>query len=165
MKHYFARPPRDRAPPLAIPPFHAAPVRLRADGWTPLRQAEFIGHLAQTRSVAQAARRVSMARESAYRLRARAGSEGFVAAWDAALASTGTPRGRERLAAALEAAHAALRPSWKVTLAQLEWRIETGIWQVVLHAGRYAGVRQKPDNSALFAVLARTRHAEEGATG
>ncbi|QWC55965.1 hypothetical protein F7D01_01615 [Erythrobacter sp. 3-20A1M] len=165
MKRYFTLPPRDRSPAIAIPPFHAVPVRLRADGWTPLRQAEFIGHLAETRSVAQAARCVSMARESAYRLRTRAGSEGFVAAWDAALARTGTRRGQEQLLAALDAARAALRPSPKVTLRQLEWRVDTGVWKVILHAGRYAGVRRKPDNSALFALLARTRHADEWATG
>ncbi len=163
MKHFLPHTPRPRAPVVGIPPFHAVPVRLRADGWTPLRQAEFIGHLAQTRSVAKAARCVSMARESAYRLRRRAGAEGFVAAWDAALARTGTQRGRERLLAAREAARAALRPSWKVTLAQLEWRVDTGVWQVILHAGRYAGVRSKPDNSALLALLARTRHVDEWA--
>lgn len=135
-------------------------MRVRADGWTPLRQAEFIGNLAETRSVAKAARMVGMARETAYRLRGRAGGEGFDAAWDAALACTATQAGRMRLLAALEAARDALKPSRKVTVEQLEWRVETGFWQVILHGGRYAGVRQKPDDSALLALLGRMREPE-----
>lgn len=86
-----------------------------------------------------------MARETAYRLRRRAGAEGFRAAWDVAMG---------RLAAE-ETASLALLPSRKVTLGQLEWRVETGIWRVILHGGRYCGVRQKPDNSALLALLNR----------
>jgi hypothetical protein len=135
-------------------------VRIRADGWTPLRQAEFIGHLAATRSVAAAARKVSMARETAYRLRAKSGAEGFAAAWEVALARPGSEAGRVRLLAALMAARGALKPSRKVTVEQLTWRVETGLWQVFLHQGRYAGVRRNPDNSALLALLARTRRAQ-----
>lgn len=33
----------------AIPLFHAVPMRARADAWTPLRQAEFIGRYAGVR--------------------------------------------------------------------------------------------------------------------
>jgi len=65
-----------------------------------VRQAEFIGHLAATRSVAAAARGVSMARETAYRLRARPGAQGFAAAWDVALGSVRSEAGRARLEAA-----------------------------------------------------------------
>ena len=119
MKHYFPADRHLRARSLAVPPFHAVPLRLRADGWTPLRQAEFIGHLAATRSVAEAAREVSMARE-------------------------------------------ALKPSRKVTTEQLSWRVETGIWQVRLRAGRYASVCRKADKSALFALLARTARGAVG---
>ena len=153
MKHYPPKPAQPRTPARYIPPFHAVPLRARADGWTPLRQAEFIGHLAETRSVAGAARAVGMARETAYRLRGRAGGEGFDAAWDAALARTATAAGRARLLAALETARDAIKPSRKVTLRQLEWRVESGIWQVILRGGRYAGVRRKADNSALLALL------------
>ncbi|WP_369025634.1 hypothetical protein [Qipengyuania sp. RANM35] len=160
MKHYRPRVPQSRSPPIAIPPFHAVPVRIRADGWTPLRQAEFIGHLAAKRSVAAAAREVSMARETAYRLRERPGAEGFAAAWDVALARPGSEAGRARLLAALMAAREALKPSRKVTVEQLKWRVETGLWQVFLRGGCYAGVRRNPDNSALLALLARTRRAE-----
>jgi hypothetical protein len=78
MKSY----PANIARPRAIPLFHAVPVRDRHDGWTPRRQAAFIGHLAETRSVSEAARRVEMARESAYQLRRRPGAGSFCAAWD-----------------------------------------------------------------------------------
>ena len=162
MKHYPPPlPPARSKPTLRIPRFHAVPLRQRADGWTPLRQAEFIGHLAETRSVAEAARRVSMARETAYRLRDRAGAEGFAAAWDVALALVGHAAGRARYVAALEAARGALIPHAKVTAAELEWRIETGIWQVLMRGGRYRGVRSRPDNSALLALLARSDRAEQ----
>ena len=155
MKHYFPKPHQPRGPHRQIPSFHAVPVRIRADGWTPLRQAEFIGHLVETRSVAKAARAVSMGRESAYRLRRKPGAEGFCAAWDIALARLGTERGMQRWRAACEAARLALTPHRKVTLPHLEWRVETGIWRVILHAGKYRGVRRKPDNSALLAILSR----------
>ena len=66
-----------------VPPFLPVPLRARADGWTPERQARFIGLLAETGSVAEAARRVSMTRESAWRLRRRRGADSFAQAWDA----------------------------------------------------------------------------------
>lgn len=135
--------------PIRIPPFHAVPIRPRCDGWTPLRQAEFIGHLAETRSVAKAARAVGMARETAYRLRSRVWAESFVAAWDAALgravkADAPPPDGH--------------RP--KVTLSELDWRIESGMWRVRMRGGRYTGVVQKPDDSAILALLHRVDRAE-----
>ncbi len=164
MKLYRPSTPRPRKLALRIPPFHAVPVRLRADGWTPVRQAEFIGHLAATRSVSAAARAVSMGRESAYRLRARAGAAGFAAAWDVCLARGGLQAGGSQagMARAVEAARTALRPARKVTIQQLEWRIETGIWTVLLRGGCYVGARRKPDNSALLALLSRTRYASDG---
>ena len=146
---------------LPIPPFHAVPLRARSDGWTPLRQAEFIGMLAQTRSVARAARFVGMGRESAYRLRRRPASEGFCAAWDAAMATGGLPdravpparAGREQ--GSPRPPHAPHRATRKSTLAELEWRVETGLWQVILHGGRYCGVRKKLDKSALLMLVRR----------
>jgi len=51
-----------------------------------MRQAQFIGYLAETRCVRAAALRVGMSRETAYRLRARPGADSFCGAWDAALA-------------------------------------------------------------------------------
>jgi hypothetical protein len=67
-------------------PFEPVPGRARADGWTAERQRLFVRHLAETRSVTRSAAAVGMSRETAYRLRSRAGAGSFAAAWDAALA-------------------------------------------------------------------------------
>lgn len=141
-----------RPAPSRIPHFHAVPGRARADGWTPRRQAEFIGHLAETRSVARAARAVGMARETAYRLRARAWSEGFNRAWDAAVGKWDSPARNERSQSRTDL----LR---KVTTVQLAWRVETGLWQVRMYRGRFVAALQKPDNSALLRLLARLDRA------
>ena len=69
-----------------VPAFTPVPLRYRRDGWTPGRQADFLGHLVETWNVAAAARHVGKSRESAYRLRDRPGAESFAAAWDAILA-------------------------------------------------------------------------------
>lgn len=155
MKHYAPPSPLSRTPPLKLPPFHPVEVRPRRDGWTPQRQAEFIGHLAQTRSVAAAAKAVSMARESAYRLRERPGARGFAAVWDMALARRGTAAEWVRYLEARERALAALLPSRNVTLGELDWRVRSGKWQVILRAGRFAGVRQVADNDALLVLVRR----------
>ena len=73
------------------PVFAPVPVRARRDGWTPERQRAFILALRETRSVATAAAKVGMARETAYRLRERPGAAEFAAAWDAALAPLAKP--------------------------------------------------------------------------
>src|SRR5690606_103603 len=75
-----------------LPTFTAVPVKRRADGWTPLRQCELIGVLAETGWVAEAARFVGMARETAYRLRGKPGAEEFARAWDMALQIAGVRR-------------------------------------------------------------------------
>lgn len=153
MKHYPPLLPRERTPaPPRIPLFYAVPGRTRADGWTPRRQAQFIGHLAETRSVTEAARRVSMARETVYRLRGREGAEGFNAAWDAALGIAPAQGDGER-------SQADVTPSRKVTNRELMWRVETGLWQVRMHRGRFVGVWRRPDNAALFQLLARLDRA------
>ncbi|MGB3470739.1 MAG: hypothetical protein WBA51_07955 [Erythrobacter sp.] len=128
-------------PAYTIPPFHPVPVRSRSDGWTPERQARFIGHLAETHSVARAARAVGMAREGAYRLRSRAWSHSFCLAWNAALGKQAVP--------ALTPAHA------KVTLEELEWQFESGLWHVVMRRGKFWDLRWKPCNSAFFAAASR----------
>lgn len=130
-------------PPVRVPAFHPVPVRSRHDGWTPLRQAEFLGHLAVTCSVSAAAQAVGMAREGAYQLRARPGAESFAAAWDAALGIHG--------------------PKPKVTLPGLATRLEQGKWRPVLRRGQFLGVVQKHDNSALLALLARLDRAAKRA--
>ncbi len=71
--------------------------------------------------------------------------------------------GRARLDAALEAARAAKRADRKVTIPELEWRVTSGLWQVMLRGGRYVGVVRKPDETALLALLSRTRAAAERA--
>lgn len=144
-----------------IPIFYVVPIRARKDGWTPVRQAEFIGWLAETRNVAEAARRVGMTRETAYRLRSRPWSGSFCMAWDSAV-RCGDARGRatgesvEAFRTRVEAERQTPLP--KVTVPHLQWRIETGRWQVIMRAGRYRGVRQKADDSALFALFSRTRN-------
>jgi len=166
-----------RAAPRRIPSFHITPGRTRGDGWTPVKQAEFIGELAETRSVTEAARRVGMTRETAYRLRRRKWSASFCAAWDAAM---GRPvmafrpkfEGAGLMVAQLEKlglrgrALGMARPGQvpadeeapisKVTNAELAWRCETGIWSVILRRGKYAGVLRKADDSALLRLVART---------
>ncbi len=63
------------------------PVRRKArrDGWTVAAQESFIGVLADTGSVTQAALEVNMSATSCYRLRRSADGRAFAAAWDAAV--------------------------------------------------------------------------------
>ena len=142
MKRY----PPPPAPPTApqtrrrIPAFHPVPVTTRRDGWTAKRQAAFIGYLAETRSVAEAAKRVSMGRESAYRLRKRPGAAGFAAAWDAAL---GKPHAPVTLARA------------KSTDLPAYYRVRTGLACTIMRNGRYRGTHWKPDENALLQHLAQ----------
>lgn len=119
-----------------IPAFTPAELRARRDGWTPPKQAEFIGYLAETRCVKQAAGLVGMSRESAYRLRRNPGAEEFAAAWDYIL---GSPDMRKA----------------KVTLEKLFQRIRVGRYRPMMRAGRYVGTRKKADNSALLAAISR----------
>jgi hypothetical protein len=76
-------PPQTSATP-ALPA--TVPVKLRLDGWTAARQRQFLDALADSGCVSIAARAVGMSKESAYRLRRRAGAEGFARAWDGAIA-------------------------------------------------------------------------------
>lgn len=57
----------------------------RTDGWSHERQREFIGHLADEGSVAEAARLVDMTVQSCYRLRRAPDAQNFARAWDAAI--------------------------------------------------------------------------------
>lgn len=139
MKHY--PPPPPPAPPKPrrrIPAFHPVPVTQRKDGWTAWRQVAFIGYLAETGSVLAAARAVSMGRESAYRLRKRAGAAGFAAAWDAALRK---PHQAVDLA------------STKATGLDPGYRDRAGLWQVRMAAGSFVGAWQKTDDSGLLQQL------------
>ena len=66
-------------------PFDPVLVRPRRDGWTPQKQREFIEALADTGVVREAAARVGMTQQSAWRLRRRPDARAFDVAWDAAL--------------------------------------------------------------------------------
>ena len=115
-------------------------MRSRVGGWTPDRQAAFIGYLAETCSVCEAAHRVGMARETAYRLRRHEWGHGFAAAWDAALGKPPTVQ---------------KPPLRKVTNEQLFHRLETGFYRPVLYRGQFRTIARKPDNSALLALVGR----------
>lgn len=122
-----------------LPPFVPVPIRTRADGWTPARQAAFIGFLAETCSVAEAAARAGCSRASAYKLRALPGAEGFAAAWDVACGK--------------------VTPSRKLTFAELKVTAIEGAIQVRLYGGRYCGLTRKPSDSALLSFVAATHRA------
>lgn len=122
-----------------VPPFLPVPLRARADGWTPERQARFIGLLAETGSVAEAARRVGMGRESAWRLRTRADAGSFAHAWDAVVAL----RRGERL------------PQRKVTLAELHGHAFEGPYVVHMRRRRFVRALREPSTSALLRHMRR----------
>jgi len=124
--------PRRRLP--RVPAFYPVPVRdCRTALWTDVRQAHFLGWLAETGSVSAACARVGMSRNGAYRLRGKPGAESFAAAWDAALGL----------------------PVRRVTIDDLEFLAYQGLIRPRFRGGKYIGSRQKPDNSALLKLLAR----------
>ena len=138
------RNPSTRSPKLwpayrRLPPFVPVPVRARRDGWDAQRQGRFIGWLAQTGSVSEAAARVGRSRESAYRLRRRADAAGFAAAWDAALAG----RSGNRI------------PARKVTPDDLPTLAFEGPVRVRMYRGRFASVSRQPSNTALLRLLSQ----------
>ena len=136
-------PPHIRRRPrhVRVPAFVPVPLRTRSDGWTPQRQADFLGALAETRSVLAAARRVGMSRESAYRLRRREEAASFAASWDAAL---GRPGELRRKFTADERARRAL-----------DGLLKPHFWQ-----GKHVGTERKADVSALLAHVAMLDRAE-----
>jgi hypothetical protein len=116
--------------------FTPVPVRARADGWTPRRQYFFILGLARGFTPARAAALLGMTRKTAYELRRKPGAEGFVRAWDAAVA-----RARER--------HMAARgPS-------LAERALHGEWHPRLYRGRLIGWTHRPANARAMGLLKR----------
>ena len=139
MKTYAPTHPR-KAHHARVPAFVPVPLRGRADGWTPHRQAKFLGALAETRSVLAAARKIGMARVTAFRLRARRGAESFAAAWDAVL---GRPQVARRKVTAEERIHRAL----------------VGLLKPVMWRGQHVGTAVKADNSALLGHLGRLDRA------
>jgi hypothetical protein len=65
--------------------FTPVPRRARYDGWSPELQRRFIAALARGERPGEAAERLGMSRQSAYKLRRRRGAQSFAAAWDSAL--------------------------------------------------------------------------------
>lgn len=131
---------RNRWPVYArVPPFIPVPLRARADGWTPERQARFIGLLAQSGSVAEAARGVGMSRMAAYRLRRCPGAESLAHAWDAVMACHRGDPTRKR----------------KVTPGELAEHAHEGPFRVLVRRGKFVAAQRKPSNSALLRHLRR----------
>lgn len=122
-----------------VPAFVPVRQRARSDGWAAERQARFLAELAITRSVVAAARKVGMARETAYRLRAKPGGESFAAAWDAVLGRDGRKR--------------------KVTAHERILRATGALIQPRIFRGQCTGIARKTDNSALLAHLAHLDRA------
>lgn len=132
-----------------VPAFIPVPRRTRQDGWTVARQVRFIGWLAQTGSVAEAARRAGCSRETAYRLRRSAGAASFAHAWDSALAlRRGFGAGRR-----------------KVTPAELTECAFAGPVRVQMRGGQFLRASRKPCNSALLRLLASYDRALRGQDG
>jgi len=126
-----------------VPQFVPVPTRGRRDGWTAARQAIFIGVLAETGSVACAARAAGPSRESAYRLRRRTDAGSFVHAWDAVLAMRD---GREVA-------------SRKFTAEELALAAFDAPIAVRMHTGRFMGAWRKPSFSIMMRMLARIDNA------
>ena len=133
MKRYPSRKPAHHA---RVPAFLPVATRARKDGWTARRQAAFLAALAITGSVGESARRVSMARETAYRLRRREGAESFAAAWDAI---AGRCDGARR----------------KVTPEERARRAIEGLLKPVIYRRKHVANQRKPDSSALLGFLAQ----------
>lgn len=127
--------PRHSCVPAFVPVLH----RSRRDGWTAARQARFLAALAVSRSVAAAARKVGMARETAYRLRRKAGAESFAAAWARCL-------GRAA-------------PRRKVTVEERGVRFRYGLLKPRLFRGNHVATERNVDNSALLGFLAQIDRA------
>jgi hypothetical protein len=122
-----------------VPPFLPVPLRARADGWTAERQGLFIGFLAETGSVAEAARRVGMSRESAWRLRRRAGAASFAHAWDAVAAAWRGEPAQHR----------------KITPCELAERAHDGEIHILMRRKRFVRAVRKPSVTALLRHLRR----------
>ncbi len=118
-----------------VPAFTPVPLRYRRDGWTPGRQADFLGHLAETLSVAAAARHVGKSRESAYRLHEKPGAESFAAAWDSVLAQ---------------------RPAAPMSTHEQLWHCMVyGTLKPIMRGGKHVATRHSPDNDAVLRLYRR----------
>lgn len=126
-----------------VPAFAPVPLRSRAHGWTPMKQAAFLGALAVTGSVRAAALRVGLSRESVYRLRRKPGAQSFARAWDAVLRR---PVERAR----------------KFTHEEVPVRALHGLLKPLIYAGRHVATTQKADNSALLRMVRQLQRSACG---
>jgi hypothetical protein len=116
---------------------HARP---RRNSITPNRQREFIAHLAATGIVSEAARHIGVSMEALYKLRQKAGAEGFSAAWDAAV-----DRGVERLEAGALA------------------RAIKGEERMIVSAGKHMGTEVRHNDALVMFFLKHRRSDRYGA--
>ena len=145
------------------PAFTPVKRRERKGGWSAKVQCAFLAALYLTGSVNAAAARVGRSRESAYRLRRAKGGESFAAAWDRILApgdpapTAGSPPAHDCPQSRPQSRSSRKRVAdWrKVTLSELIWRVEIGLWRPVIYRGKWRGIARKPDNSALLRLLSR----------
>jgi len=104
--------------------FTAVPLRSRRDGWTPLRQRAFIGHIAAGMPSNHAARLVGMSKQTAHALRRRPGAESFAAAWDRAVSLAKKARRRHapnRTDAALDGVAVPVRYRGRVVGTEIQY--------------------------------------------
>lgn len=134
------------------PAFTPVKLRERRDGWSPAHQAAFLAQLFLRGSVAAAARAVGRSRASAYALRRKRGAESFAAAWDRVLAGPAAPGERPVRKHRQNRKVADWR---KLTLRDLLWRFEIGLWRPVIYRGVHTATTRKCDNSALLRLLRR----------
>ena len=127
-----------------VPPFLPVPLRPRRDGWSEERQARFVGLLAETGSVAAAARGVGVSRIAAYQLRARRGAESFAHAWDRVLAVR-----------AREADESVTLPKRNFTPGELAELAYDGPVVVRMRRGRFWRAWREPSATALLRHVRR----------
>ena len=114
--------------------FTPAPTRKQHAGWTAQRQRAFVTALLDGLSPGAAAVRVGLSRQSAYRLRERAGAEAFAAAWDGARETTRRLR--------------ALEPAGDHAVAMLD-----GLLVPHFRRGRFVGFSLRHDEAAVIRAL------------
>lgn len=103
-------------------PFDPVPRRrLRRDGWTEEAQRLFIEALAETGSVARAARVAGMSARSAYRLAEAPGADSFAAAWDIARATALESARQAAFARVTDGAWVAIRRRGKIVREELRF--------------------------------------------
>ena len=112
--------------------FTPVPVRPRADGWTPAKQAAFLRWLWHLGMVGDAAAMVGMTRAGAYALRRRPGAASFAESWDLGVRNAGD-----------------------TLMMQAIRRAVDGDVVALVRRGRLAGATRRYDTGLLLALLRR----------